>query len=69
MGTHVEIDEALLREAMAATGLTSGPATVAEALRYVIENRKLRAALGEISGIGWEGDLDAMRLDHVSDRT
>ena len=69
MGTYVEIDEALLREAMAATGLTSGPATVAEALRYVIENRKLRAALGEISRMGWEGDLDAINLDHVSDRT
>ena len=69
MRTHVEIDEALLEEAMAATGQTNGVATVEDALRYVIENRKLRAALDEMRGIGWEGDLDAMRLDRVYDKT
>ena len=69
MRTHVEIDEALLEEAMAATGQTNGVATIEDALRYVIENRKLRAALDEMRGIGWEGDLDAMRLDRVYDKT
>ena len=61
MGTHVEIDEALLEEAMTATGLTTGPVTVEEALRRLIDNQKLRAALDDMRGLGWEGDLDASR--------
>jgi Arc/MetJ family transcription regulator len=68
MGAHVEIDEALLRKAMKATGLASGPATVEEALRRLIDNQKLRSALDDIRGLGWDGDLDASRQGWFPDQ-
>jgi Arc/MetJ family transcription regulator len=61
MRTNIEIDDGLLKEAMAATGLTTKRATVEEALRAVIRLHGQRQALKDLKGIGWEGDLDAMR--------
>ena len=61
MRTNIEIDDELLREAMAATGQTTKRATVEEALRTVVRLRRQRQALKDLKGIGWEGDLDAMR--------
>jgi Arc/MetJ family transcription regulator len=61
MRTNIEIDDELLKEAMAATGQITKRATVEEALRTVIRLRGQRKALKELKGIGWEGDLDAMR--------
>jgi Arc/MetJ family transcription regulator len=61
MRTNIEIDDELLREAMAATGQTTKRATVEEALRSVVRLRRQRQALKDLKGIGWEGDLDAMR--------
>ncbi|HXA25657.1 MAG TPA: type II toxin-antitoxin system VapB family antitoxin [Acetobacteraceae bacterium] len=61
MRTNIEIDDELLKEAMAATGQTTKRATVEEALRAVIRLRGQRQALKDLKGIGWEGDLDAMR--------
>ena len=61
MGTHVEIDQALLDETIAAAGLGSPTATVEEALRRLLQDFKLNQAVDDLAGIGWEGDLDAMR--------
>ena len=61
MRTNIEIDDELLREAMAATGQKTKRATVEEALRYVVQLARRRSALEEMTGLGWEGDLDAMR--------
>jgi Arc/MetJ family transcription regulator len=61
MRTNIEIDDELLKEAMAATGQITKRATVEEALRTVIRLRGQRQALKDLKGIGWEGDLDAMR--------
>jgi Arc/MetJ family transcription regulator len=61
MRTNIEIDDELLKDAMAATGQTTKRATVEEALRTVIRLRGQRQALEDLKGIGWEGDLDAMR--------
>lgn len=61
MRTNIEIDDELLREAMSATGLTTKRATVEEALRRVVQRARQRNALEEMTGLGWEGDLDAMR--------
>ena len=61
MRTNIEIDDQLLAEAMAATGETTKRATVEAALRTVIRMHKQVAALERLKGIGWAGDLDAMR--------
>jgi Arc/MetJ family transcription regulator len=63
MRTNVEIDDELLREAMAATGLATWKATVEAALRLVVSQKRRREALRSTAGIGWDGDLEAMRRD------
>lgn len=61
--TNIEIDDDLLQEAMAASGLSTKRATVEEALRQLVDTHRRRQALRSLAGIGWEGDLDVMRLD------
>ena len=63
MRTNIEIDDELLREAMAATGLATKKATVEEALRLVVSQKRRREALRSTAGIGWDGDLETMRRD------
>jgi Arc/MetJ family transcription regulator len=63
MRTNIEIDDDLLKEAMAATGKTTKRATVEEALRRVVRLHRQRRAGDRLAGIGWDGDLDAMRKD------
>jgi Arc/MetJ family transcription regulator len=65
--TNIEIDDKLLREAMKATGQTTKRATVEEALRRVVRMHRQKRALRALKGIGWEGDLDAMRRDWSRD--
>ena len=67
MRTNIDIDDKLLADAMAATGLTTKKATVEEALRSMVRRRKQLASLTEMSGLGWEGDLDAMRSGRQAD--
>ncbi|MBV9219641.1 MAG: type II toxin-antitoxin system VapB family antitoxin [Methylobacteriaceae bacterium] len=61
MRTNIEIDDELLAQAMAATGLATKRATVEEGLRVLVRVRKQAEALAELEGVGWEGDLDEMR--------
>lgn len=61
MRTNIDIDDALLAEAMAAAGLPTKKATVEEALRLIVARHQRRAALADMTGLGWDGDLDAMR--------
>jgi Arc/MetJ family transcription regulator len=61
MRTNIDIDDDLLAEAMAAAQLPTKKATVEEALRLIVSRHRRRAALADLSGLGWEGDLDAMR--------
>ncbi|MEQ1618340.1 MAG: type II toxin-antitoxin system VapB family antitoxin [Terricaulis sp.] len=63
MRTNIDIDDDLLDEAMAASGLTTKRATVEEALRQLVLSHRRREAIRNSAGIGWEGDLDEMRLD------
>jgi Arc/MetJ family transcription regulator len=67
MRTRVGIDKQLLDEAMAATGHTTGRATVEAALRRVIRLRDQAAAIEHLRGIGWDGSLDATRQGRTSD--
>jgi len=59
--TNIEIDDDLLSQAMAATGLATKRATVEEGLRLLVRLRKQTKALAELEGLGWDGDLDRMR--------
>jgi Arc/MetJ family transcription regulator len=61
MRTNIDIDDALLAKAMAATGLPTKKATVEEALRRLVRRQERVDALAEMRGLGWGGDLDAMR--------
>ena len=61
MRTNIDIDDELLARAMAATGLPTKKATVEEALRRLVRRQERVEALAEMRGLGWEGDLDAMR--------
>ncbi|PPQ40170.1 type II toxin-antitoxin system VapB family antitoxin [Rhodopila globiformis] len=68
MRTNIDIDDNLLTEAMAATGLPTKKATVEEALRRLVQSARRRKALADMAGLGWEGDLDAMREGRDADR-
>ncbi len=61
MRTNIEIDDHLIAEAMTATGLLTKKATVEEALRRLVERYRREHALVEMAGLGWDGDLNAMR--------
>lgn len=62
MRTNIDIDDKLMTEAMELSGLPTKKATVEEALRILIKRHSLKRALKELEGIGWEGDLEEMRL-------
>ena len=67
MRINIEIDDQLLAEAMATTGHTTKRATVEAALRTLIRLRRQAVAMERLKGIGWEGDLDAMREGRAPD--
>ncbi len=61
MRTNIDLDEALIAEAMAITGLSTKKATVEEALRRLIRSTRQKKAVETMHGMGWEGDLDSLR--------
>ncbi len=61
MRTNIDIDDALLSSAMAVSGHKTKRATVEEGLRLLVRVRKQVKALASLDGLGWEGDLDALR--------
>ena len=63
MRTNIEIDDRLLEEAMVAAGLATKKATVEEALRRLVMEHRRRSAVADLAGLGWDGDLYAMRQD------
>ena len=65
MRTNIDIDDSLMREAMAATGTTTKREAVETALRQVVRAKRQLEAIQGLRGIGWEGDLDDMRTDKV----
>jgi Arc/MetJ family transcription regulator len=61
MWTNIDIDEALVSEAMRRTGLSTKRAVVDRALRLLLELARhddIRELRGQIH---WEGNLDEMR--------
>lgn len=63
MRTNIDIDDELLREAMALTGEKTKKAVVEEGLRRLIYLRRQGRAIDSMWGLGWEGDLEEMRTD------
>lgn len=61
MRTNIDIDDSLMDRAMSSTGLDTKKATVEEALRRMVRRQDRLDALSELSGLGWEGDLDELR--------
>jgi Arc/MetJ family transcription regulator len=61
MRTNIDINDDLIAEAMAITGLKTKQATIEEALRPLVRGHHRRNAISDMLGLGWEGDLDAMR--------
>jgi Arc/MetJ family transcription regulator len=63
MRTNIDIDDSLLAEALDLTKMPTKKAVVEEALRRLVRGERQAQALRELTGIGWEGDLDKMRTD------
>lgn len=61
MRTNIDIDDKLMAEAMAATGLTTKKATVEEALKSMLLRMSRVNAIESMAGTGWVGNLDEMR--------
>ncbi|WP_274629985.1 type II toxin-antitoxin system VapB family antitoxin [Arvimicrobium flavum] len=68
MRTNIELDDKLMAEAMQITGLKTKKAAVEEALRRMVTTERRRAAIKNLAGMGWEGDLDQMRNDGPPER-
>ena len=61
MRTNIEIDDRLIADAMAASGLPTKKAAVEAGLRALLERHRQIRAIAALEGIGWEGDLMKMR--------
>jgi Arc/MetJ family transcription regulator len=61
MRTNIDIDDTLLERAMETLGAKTKKAAVEEGLRRIVRAGEQARALEEMKGMGWEGDLDAMR--------
>ncbi len=61
MRTNIEIDDDLLSSAMTATGLPTKKATVEEGLKLLVRIKGQVEALDDMKGLGWKGNLAAMR--------
>ena len=61
MRTNIDIDDDLLEAAMKVTGQTTKHATVEEALRRLVDAHKRHQSIMNSAGLGWDGDLDALR--------
>ena len=61
MRTNIDIDDALITEAIKATGAKTKKAAVEQGLRLLVRLAAQRRAIEDMIGLGWEGDLDASR--------
>ena len=67
MRINVEIDDALLAEAMAATRLRTKRKVVEAGLRLLARQKRQADARKLFGRIRWEGDLHRERLDEPDD--
>jgi Arc/MetJ family transcription regulator len=67
MRTNIEIDDKLMRQAMALSGKDGKRAVVEEALRLVVQLKKQEGILKLFGKVHWEGDLGEMRASRFPD--
>lgn len=65
--TNIDIDDELVAEAMRKYGLKTKKEAVDLALRRLVGPRLSPEFFESLEGIGWEGDLDAMRESRVQE--
>jgi Arc/MetJ family transcription regulator len=65
MRMNIDLDETLVEQAMAVTGQRTKKAAIEEALRRLIRAHEQKQAIEDLRGLGWEGDLDAMRASRT----
>ena len=63
MRTNIDLDDTLVQQVMAATGQRTKKGAIQEALRRLVRAHEQRQAIEDLRGLGWEGELDAMRAD------
>jgi len=63
MRTNINIDDALMSEALAVSGYKTKKETVEEALKLLITFKKQSQIRNLRGKLQWEGDLDTMRTD------
>jgi Arc/MetJ family transcription regulator len=61
MRTNIDIDDELMRQAMAATGTTTKKAAVEASLRLAVRLKDQEAILKWRGKVKWEGDLAVSR--------
>ena len=70
MRTNIEIDDALMKEALDRTGTKTKKEVVEMALRMLVQVRRQEGLLslkGILKDEGWDGDLELMRLSRFPD--
>jgi Arc/MetJ family transcription regulator len=68
MRMTIDIDKDLLQRAMEGSGLKTRKAVVEKALKTLLRLQNQRRSIEEMWGMGWEGDLEEMRLGWSSPR-
>ena len=68
MRTNIEINDELIARAMRVSGIRTKRAAVEEGLRLLVRVREQAEARKALKGLGWEGDLDAMRREREAGR-
>ena len=63
--TNIDLDDEIVTRVMEKYGLKTKKAAVDYALRRAAGPLLTKEFLLSLEGIGWEGDLDEMRDDHV----
>ena len=63
MRTNIVIDDRLMSDALAASGLKTKREVVEEALRLLVRLRRQEEALRLHGRVDWQGDLDEWRRD------
>ena len=61
MRTNIDIDDALIAQAIQAIGAKTKKAAVEEGLRLLVRLARQKRAVEDMRGLGWEGDLDHSR--------
>ena len=64
MRTNIVIDDKLMRETLRTTGLKTKREAVELGLRTLLRLGKQNEIRGLRGKLKWQGDLEAMRLDH-----